>query len=65
MHSGKKRSCETQLITVINDWAKILDNDGQVYTSILEKDFDTPSPPPPLMNYINVSNIVTVLVGRI
>ena len=37
-------SCETQLATVINDWAKILDNKGQVDTLILdfEKAFDTP-----------------------
>ena len=37
-------SCETQLTTVINDWAKILDNGGQVDTFILdfEKAFDTP-----------------------
>ena len=35
----------TQLTTVINDWAKILDNSGQVDTFILdfEKAFDTPS----------------------
>ena len=26
----KGQSCETQLTTVINDWAKILDNRGQV-----------------------------------
>ena len=40
----KKHSCETQLVTVINDWAKILDKDGQVDTFILdfEKAFDTP-----------------------
>ena len=40
----KNRSCETQLITVINDWAKILDAGGQVDTYILdfEKAFDTP-----------------------
>ena len=40
----KNRSCETQLITVINDWAKILDAAGQVDTFILdfEKTFDTP-----------------------
>ena len=40
----KRRSCETQLTTVINDWAKILDNRGQVDTFILdsEKAFDTP-----------------------
>ena len=42
----KWHSCETQLITVINDWAKILDNQGQVDTFILdfEKAFDTPHP---------------------
>ena len=40
----KGHSCETQLTTVINDWAKILDNTGQVDTFILdfEKAFDTP-----------------------
>ena len=45
-HAFRKRhSCETQLITVINDWAKILDNGGQVDTFILdfEKAFDTPA----------------------
>ena len=44
-HAFRKRhSCETQLTTVINDWAKILDNRGQVDTFILdfEKAFDTP-----------------------
>ena len=30
----KGHSCETQLTTVINDWAKILDNRGQVDTFI-------------------------------
>ena len=40
----KKHSCETQLVTVINDLAKILDKGGQVDTFILdfEKAFDTP-----------------------
>ena len=40
----KGHSCETQLTTVINDWAKILDNRRQVDTFILdfEKAFDTP-----------------------
>ena len=40
----KGHSCETQLTTVINDWAKILDNRGQVDTFILdfEKAFHTP-----------------------
>ena len=40
----KKHSCDTQLITVIDDWVKILDKGGQVDTFILdfEKAFDTP-----------------------
>ena len=40
----KRHSYETQLTTVINIWAKILDNRGQVDTFILdfEKAFDTP-----------------------
>ena len=40
----KWHSCENQLITVINDWAKILDKKGQADTFILdfEKAFDTP-----------------------
>ena len=40
----KNRSCETQFITAINDWAKILDAGGQVDTFILEfeKTFNTP-----------------------
>ena len=44
-HAFRKwHKCETQLITVINDWAKILDKNGQVDTFILdyEKAFDTP-----------------------
>ena len=44
-HAFRKRhSCETQLTTVINDWAKSLHNGGQVDTFILdfEKAFDTP-----------------------
>ena len=51
-HSFRKgHSCETQLITVINDWAKILDNRGQVDTFILdfEKAFYTPPPPHELL----------------
>ena len=41
----KRHSCETQLTTVINDWAKILDNGGQVDTFILdfEKSFLHPT----------------------
>ena len=44
-HAFRKwHSCETQLTTVINDWAKILDKKCQVDTFILdfEKAFDTP-----------------------
>ena len=44
-HTFRKwHSCETQLTTVIDDWAKVLDNKGQVDTFILdfEKAFDTP-----------------------
>ena len=44
-HAFRKwHSCGTQLITVINDWVKILDKKGQVDTFILdfEKAFDTP-----------------------
>ena len=41
----KWHSCETQLTTVIDDWAKVLDNHGQVDTCILdfEKAFDMPT----------------------
>ena len=62
-HAFRKRhNCETKLITVINDWAKILDKGGQVDTFILdfEKAFDNP-----LMNYLNASCIVMVLVERL
>ena len=40
----KRHCCETQLTTVINDWAKLLDNEGQVDIFILdfEKAFDIP-----------------------
>ena len=43
MHSGSGIAL-TQLATMINDWAKILDKKGQVDTFILdfEKAFDTP-----------------------
>ena len=44
-HALKNRhSCETQFTMVINDWAKRLDNRGQVDTFILDfqKAFDTP-----------------------
>ena len=44
-HAFRKRhSCETQLTTVINEWAKILDNGGQVDKFVLdfEKAFNNP-----------------------
>ena len=41
-HAFRKRhSCETQLTTVINDWAKFLDNGGQIDMFILDLKFDT------------------------
>ena len=58
----KKHSCESQLITVINDWARTSDKGEQVDTYILnfEKAFDTP-----LMNYLNVNYMAMVSVGRL
>ena len=61
-HAFRKwHSCETQLATVINDWAKILDNKGQVDTFILdfEKAFDTPH-----MNSLRVNCSVMELVVK-
>ena len=57
----KEHSCETQLKTVINDWAIILDRGGQVdiFRLYFEKALDTP-----LRNYLNVSYMAMVLVGR-
>ena len=57
----KWHSCETQLATVTNDWAKILDNKGQVDTFILdfEKAFDTPH-----MNSLRVNCFVMELVVK-
>ena len=51
----KRHSCETQLTMVINDWAKTLDNGGQVDTFILdfEKAFDTS--PHELLNCLAVA----------
>ena len=62
-HAFRKRhSCETQLITVINDWAKILDNGGQVDTFIL--DFENLLIHS-LMNYLNASCMGIRLVERL
>ena len=61
-HAFRKRySCETQLITVINDWAKIFDNRGQVDTFILdfEKAFDTP-----LMNFLKAICLAMETMAR-
>ena len=61
-HAVRKwHSCETQLATVVNDWAKILDNKGQVDTFILdfEKTFDTPH-----MNSLRVNCLVMELVVK-
>ena len=57
MHSGK----ETQLTTVINDWAKILDNREQVDIFILDfkKAFDIP-----LMNSLKANCLAMELVAR-
>ena len=58
----KKHSCETQLVTVINDWAKILDKGGQVDTFILdfEKAFDTPP-----MNFSNANCLDMALEAKL
>ena len=58
----KKHSCETQLITVIDDWAKILDKGGRLTLSFwtLRKLLTHP-----LMNYLNVSYMAMALVGRL
>ena len=61
-HAFRKRhSCETQLTTVINDWAKIFDNRGQVDIFILdfEKSFDNP-----LMNSLKANCLAMELVAR-
>ena len=52
---------KAKLATVINDWAKILDNKGQVDTFILdfEKAFDTPH-----MNSLRVNCLVMELVVK-
>ena len=47
---GKRHSCETQLTTVINAWAKILDNGGQVDTFILDFETAFDTPPHELLN---------------
>ena len=47
-HAFRKwHSCETQLTSVIDDWANILDNQGQVGTFILDFEKKPLTPPPP------------------
>ena len=43
----KNRSCETQLVTIINDTAKILDAGGQADTCTFILDFDKAFDTPP------------------
>ena len=58
----KKHSCETQLITVINDWAKILDKAGRLTLSVwTPRKLSTH----PLMNCLNISYMAMALVGRL
>ena len=57
----KGHSCETQLTTVINDWAKILDNRGQVDTFILVLKRHLIHP---LMNSLKASCLVMESVAR-
>ena len=58
----KKHSCETQLITVIDNWAKILDKGGQVTLSFWTlRKLSTQA----LMNYLNVSYMAMDLVGKL
>ena len=58
----KSHSCETQLATVIDDWAKILDNQGQVDTFIL--DFEKKLLTLLRMNSLKANCAVMELVGR-
>ena len=55
----KWQSCENPLTTLINDWAKILDNQGQVDTFIFdfEKAFDH-------MNSLKANCLVTELAVK-
>ena len=58
----KKHSCETQLITVIDVWAKSWIKAGRLTLSFLTlRKLLTH----PLMNYLNVSYMAMALVGRL
>ena len=57
----KGHSCETQLTTVINDWAKILDNRGQVDTFVLDLKRHLIRP---LMNSLKAKFLAMELMAR-
>ena len=57
----KWHSCETQLITVIDDWAQILDNQGQFVTLIL--DFEKPLTLS-LMNFSKANGLAMEFEGK-
>ena len=57
----KGHSCETQLTKVINDWAKISDNRGQVDTFILDFEKHLIHP---LMNSLKANCLAMILVAR-
>ena len=61
LRSDRQHAFRLKLITVINDWAKILDIGGQVDTFIL--DFEKAIHP--RMNYLNASCMGMVLVERL
>ena len=58
----KGHSCETQLTTVINGWAKILDNRKQVDTFILDFERHLIHP---LMNSLKANCLAMELVARL
>ena len=52
-HAFRKLHSETQLITVIENWAKILNNQGQVDTFILDSEKKLLTLP--LMNFLKAN----------
>ena len=61
----KWHSCGTQLATVINDWAKILDNKGQVDIHIgLRKSFRHPHMNPLRVNCLVMDLVVNIEVDK-
>ena len=59
--SRKGHNCETQLTTVINDWANILDNREQVDTFILDFERHLIHP---LMNSLKANCLAMKSVAR-